>query len=279
MKPPTKPPTRPSLPPPPANQNGLTRVQFAKVAEAIGHRVVLFGPGGIGKSTLACLIEGETVVIDADESLPVLKANLKELGVKIPQTMPCKNWPELLGGLKAPGWDGVKNIVLDTGTKAEEWATAHTLATVPGDKGRKVSRVEDYGFGKGYQHIYDTFLPLLAAFDTHAKAGRNIFIITHDCTANVPNPGGEDWIRYEPRLQNPKSGNGSIRLKLREWADHVLFLGYDVVVDEDGKGKGHGSRTLYTAEKPFCMAKSRTASQLESITIKVGESPWSQILV
>lgn len=275
-----KPPVRPKLPAPPANQNqtGLTRVQFTKVAQSSGHRVVLYGPGGIGKSTLACLLDGETVFIDAEESLPILKSNLVKIGVKIPEVFSAKNWPELIAGLKAPGWDGVNNIVLDTGTKAEEWATLHTLATVHHDKGHKVHRIEDYGFGKGYQHISDTFMPLLALFDSHARAGRNVIILAHDCTANVPNPAGEDWIRYEPRLQNPKSGNGSIRLKIREWADHVLFLGYDVAVGKDGKAQGHGSRTIYTAEKPFCMAKSRTASDVEQIPITLGESPWDQII-
>jgi hypothetical protein len=47
-------------------------------------------------------------------------------------------------------------------------------------------------------------------------------------------------------------------LRVREWADHVLFLGYDVDVGKDGKGRGAGTRTIYTAELPHCMAKSRT---------------------
>ena len=68
---------------------------------------------------------------------------------------------------------------------------------------------------------------------------------------------GEDWLRYEPRLQSPASGKSSIRLRLREWADHVLFMGYDVNV-KDGKGQGAGTRTLYPAELTHCMAKSRT---------------------
>jgi hypothetical protein len=73
----------------------------------------------------------------------------------------------------------------------------------------------------------------------------------------VPNPLGEDWIRYEPRLQSPSSGKSSIRLRTREWADHVLFFGYDIDV-KDGKGRGSGTRTVYPCELPHCMAKSRT---------------------
>ena len=107
--------------------------------------------------------------------------------------------------------------------------------------------------------MFDTFLPLLADLDRHARAGRNVVLVCHDCTSTVPNPAGEDWLRYEPRLQSPNSGKASIRLRVREWADHVLFVGYDVSVGKDGKGRGAGTRTLYSAEVPHCMAKSRAS--------------------
>src|SRR5690606_41783294 len=48
--------------------------------------------------------------------------------------------------------------------------------------------VEGYGFGKGYTHVYDTFLHLLAELDRHVREGRNVIGIAHECTANVPNP-------------------------------------------------------------------------------------------
>ena len=79
---------------------------------------------------------------------------------------------------------------------------------------------------------------------------------TTDCTADVPNPVGDDFIRYEPHLQAPKSGKASIRNRLVQWSDHVLFLGYDVH-SENGKGKGVGTRTIYPMERPDHIAKSR----------------------
>ena len=137
-------------------------------------------------------------------------------------------------------------------------ASLSALKTVPTEKDQKAKSVEGYGYGKGYTYVYDMFLPLLAALNVHAKQGRNVIIVCHDCTTNVPNPIGEDWIRYEPRLQSPSSGKSSIRLRCREWADHVLFLGYDMDVNKEGKATGHGSRTIYPQELPSFMAKSRT---------------------
>ena len=253
-------------------------VQFGEVAGSSGHRVLLYGPGGIGKTTLASQLPGPVAFIDLDESLPRLRSQLEESG-RMANIMPVTgihNWQTLRDVLQADGWEKVRSIVIDTGTRAEELAVAHTLETVLID-GKRVTSVEGFGYGKGYGFVFDTFLPLLADLDRHARAGRNVVFVCHDCTSTVPNPAGEDWLRYEPRLQSPNSGKASIRLRVREWADHVLFVGYDVSVGKDGKGRGAGTRTLYSAEVPHCMAKSRTTQE----TIPLGddgEAVWGNII-
>lgn len=222
-----------------------------------GHRVLLYGPGGIGKTTLAVHAPGPVAFVDLDDSLPRLRPQLGAFAAGIRTVPDVALWTDLREALQSDGWDAVRSIVIDTATRAEELCAAHVLATVPHEKGHRVQRLEDYGYGKGMGHVYETFLPLLGVLDRHCRAGRNVILVAHDCTATVPNPAGEDWLRYEPRLQSPASGKASIRLRVREWADHVLFMGYDVNV-KDGKGQGAGSRTLYPAELPHCMAKSRT---------------------
>ncbi len=269
-KAPLRSPTPPPAPPP------RPGVQFGKVKEAAGHRIVLFGPGGIGKTTLASMFPVTPIAyVDLDDSLPRLRSSLGDR-VESLRVLQVDTWKEFLAALQADGWDGIGAICIDSGTKAEELAIAHTLLTVPHEKGHIVARLEDYGFGKGYSHVFDTFLPLLAALDRHARAGRHVIMVCHDCTSNVPNPAGEDWLRYEPRLQGPPSGKASIRLRVREWADHVLFLGYDVNV-KDGKGRGAGTRTLYPRELPHCMAKSRTITEQIPYD-QNGEELWKAVL-
>jgi hypothetical protein len=68
----------------------------------------------------------------------------------------------------------------------------------------------------------------------------------------------------------------SIKLRVKEWADHVLFFGYDVIA-EDGKAKGSGTRTIYSAERPHCMAKSRTTDGTP-IAVEDGTDVWGQII-
>jgi hypothetical protein len=273
MRPPMRAPIAAPKPPTPAPRGA---VQFGTISSGAGHRVVLYGPGGIGKTSLAAALPGPVAFFDLDDSLPRLGAQIDAGQIK--PVSGIVSWDALMDALAADGWDGIKSIVIDTGTRAEEMAIAKTLESVPHEKGNKVLRLEDYGFGKGYSHVYDVFLPLLAAMDRHSRAGRNVAILCHDCTSTVPNPAGEDWLRYEPRLQSPNSGKASIRLRVREWADHVLFLGYDVDVGKDGKGRGAGTRTIYPAELPHCMAKSRTTQTPVPVVHGQGQAFWNELL-
>ena len=153
-------------------------------------------------------------------------------------------------------------IVLDDLTTAETWAVRWTLENVKADRSGgqsvHVNSIEGYGWGKGYTHVYETFLQLLGDLDAHIRAGRHVICIAHQCTTNVPNPAGVNYIRYEPRLQNQDKGN--IRSRVIEWAHHVLFIGYDIFA-EDGKATGAGTRTIYPREMPTHLAKSRSLAQ------------------
>ena len=274
IKPPIK---NKMLPPPPQSQVSVKQMTLTEVTSAVGHRIVLYGPGGIGKTTLGASLAsiGPVAFVDSDDSLPRLRGQLEASGIRVPLLVPAHDWKSLRSALQSEGWGSTKNVVLDSITKIEEWCVAYVLANIKHEKGNKVDRIEDYGFGKGYQHIYETFLTLFGDLDRLSRRGMNVLLIAHECVANVPNPEGDDWIRYEPRLQNPSSGKASIRLRAKEWADHMLFLGYDVAVD-GGVGKGSGTRTIYTYELPFCMAKSRTTQ--EQIPLSGDTKPWESIL-
>ncbi len=247
-------------------------VKFGTAPRDHGHRILTYGPGGIGKTTLCSRLPGPIAFFDLDESLG-------KLGIVDDNVKPVdgiETWKDLIDALQAPGWDSIKSIVIDTATRAEELCVNYTLATVKNDKGSTVNSIEGYGYGKGFQHVFEVWLTLLSVLDKHCRAGRHVVLVCHDCTSNVPNPMGDDWLRYEPRLQSPSSGKASIRLRVREWADHVLYIGYDIDVDEDGKGRGVGTRTMYPCELPHCMAKSRTTA--EPISIEEGVDVWETII-
>lgn len=228
-----------------ASSPGRFAVSTGRVAGA--QKVVIYGPGGIGKSTLASLAP-RPVFLDVEDST-------KRLDVA--RVSGLASWAELRACLQSDALDAYGTIVIDSVTKAEELAVADTLARVRTDKKETATSVESYGFGKGFQHVYDTFLHLLVECDRHVRAGRNVVFVAHACTSKVPNPGADDFIRWEPRLQTTKEGKASIRSRVVEWADHVLFIGYDVAVNDEGKGLGAGTRTIYTKETPTQIAKVR----------------------
>lgn len=247
-----------------------------------GHRVVLYGTGGAGKTTLACALPGRTAFVDLDESLGKLAgvqdrlADGSVVAVDVRGTDGEPTWERLREALAAPGWDGIDNIVIDSFTAAEELAKAYVLKTVPVGKGMMAKSIEDYGYGKGYVHLFDAVTAALPLFEAHIRAGRNIVLICHECVQTCPNPAGDDFIRYEPRLQSPSGGKASIRYRVKEWADHVLFLKLDCEVTEDGKAKGGYFRTIYPADLQWCMAKSRALTA--EVTVNDPALFWKSLL-
>lgn len=218
-------------------------------------KIVIYGPGGVGKSELASLIANvgiKPLFLD-------IEGGTNHLGVdRIPG---IETWDELRSILQdASIFAGFGAVVIDSLTKAEELAAAWTLANVKTEKGNHAASIEGYGFGKGLTYLYETFLQLFGDLDACARRGLHVICTAHECVADAPNPNGEDWLRYECRLQSPSSGKNSIRHRAKEWCDHQLFIGYDVIV-EDGKGGGSGSRTIYPNELPTHVAKSRTLSE------------------
>lgn len=270
LKPPLpKSPSRPPMSAPPAGK----KFSFGTVEPAKAMRVGIFGPGGIGKTSEACRAPGPIAIFDFDGSLPVLKPTLAGLDVRPVDGV--ETWQDLRDALHEKSlWAGIRTIVIDSVTRAEQLAIAHTVATVKTDKNVPVTSVEAYGFGKGYRHVFETFLPLLADLDRHVRDGRNVVMIMHECTATVPNPDGEDYLRWEPRMQ--AQNNGNIRLAVKEWLDHLLCIRFDLSVNADGKASGNGSRTIYPVESAVHMAKSRSLK--DPIEYQEGSTElWNQL--
>ena len=223
--------------------------------------VGIYGPGGIGKTELianAAQAGYNPILIDVDGGSN--NVNIARIGEN---NAPLDNWSDLRDMLHS--YDLLKPFDLigtDSLTRAEELCVQHVLGTVPrGDTTKTpATSIESYGWGKGYTHVFENFLPLLSDLDQLRRRGKTVIVSMHECVERVPNPAGEDWIRYEPRMQNQRQGN--IRARVKEWVDHLLFIGYDIAVsDRTGKAMDapEGSpRTIYPIEQPIHWAKTRS---------------------
>lgn len=234
--------------------------KLGKIVRGGGHRIVLYGTGGIRKSTLCAYAPSPVVFFDLDRSLPRLHDRWSELGLidRVAVVEGIDTWKAMIEALRRPELAVAKTIVIDTATVAEELCAAEVLRIVPSDKGSVATRIEDYGYGKGYSFIFDEWTKLLGELDRLAQRGQNVVLVCHDCSSTFANPMGGDFLRFEPRLQTSSTGKASVRLRTKEWADHVIWIGYDVEAGRDKKGKGSGTATLYFNERPWAMAKSRT---------------------
>ncbi len=148
-------------------------------------------------------------------------------------------------------------VIIDSFTRLEEWSWGWVVQNIKTEKGGTVKQIEGYGYGKGYTHGYEQMCKVLGDLDVLSARGVHSILICHDCVANFDDPAqvGEHK-RYEPRLYRSGSGNTDTRLRVREWADALIFGAYDMTKDKSGHVQGQGTRKIYTQERPGFMAKS-----------------------
>lgn len=228
---------------------------------------MVYGGGGVGKSSLAALAP-KPVFIDIDNGTSRLDVRRVD-GVE--------TYMDVRGALHSPDpWVDCETVVIDTGTALQELALAYTLATVPHEKGKPIARVEDYGFGKGYRHWYDSCVLLLGDLDAHRAAGRHVILLCHEVTEKAPNPDGDEYLRYEPNLLQ-QGKEARFRDRVKNWCDHLLYMSFDKEV-KDGKAKGTGTRTVYPTERPTYWAKSRPGGLREPVFCAEGsDKVWRDL--
>jgi hypothetical protein len=143
-----------------------------------------------------------------------------------------------------------KTLIIDTA----DWAEQFCIKAICQKNG--VGGVEDFGYGKGYVYVSETFAELLRACDKCIEAGINVVFTAHAMMRKFEQPdemGAYD--RWEMKLTK------KVAPLLKEWADMVLFCNYktDVITDQNTKSKKAtgGRRVMYTSHHPCWDAKNR----------------------
>lgn len=230
-------------PPPPAKS-----FKRSSGVKQTAQRTIIYGPGGVGKSSLLALAPG-VLIIDLEGGTHGIDAERLE-GVE--------SFTDLRSALQDESlWKGVRTVGIDSGTIAQKLAVEWTVANVSHEKGHKVTSIEGYGYGKGYQFVLESFELLLADLDRHhIEKGRHVVIIGHDTTERFTNAAGADFVQVQPDFfQPPKIGR--IRDRIKQWCDHLLYIEHERIVD-DGKATSTGRRLIHPVEQGHFWAKSRT---------------------
>ena len=231
-----------------------------------GHFIGLHGTGGAGKSTLAAMLPGKTLFIDLEGSLKIIKPQLAAMGllgnitpqfIKYDPKAPATAWNDLMAFLCCDVVRGFDNIVIDSFTRAQEWAAQNCIESIPGDSATIRKSLEQWMYGKGAQLVFDKFAPIYPLIDELVDGGANVLAIAHSEPTRFTNADGADYWQNQPRLVQGEKGKAPGRSTFLEKTDHLLYLSADVTV-EKGKASGGMTRTLYTGGLATMMAKSRT---------------------
>jgi hypothetical protein len=208
-------------------------------------KTFIYGPEGIGKSTLAAEFPG-AVFIDVE-------GGTNQLAVaRMPKPT---SWAMLVGEVQSVRDGDVTcgTLVIDTADAAERLCVQAVCAE------NSKAGIEDFGYGRGYTFVREAFGKLMDALSEVADHGMNVVVIGHSRLDKFERPDESGaYDRFSPKLIDTKKASDAAMVK--EWADMVLFLDYDitVVTNKAGKAKATGGkRVIRTNHTPQWDAKNR----------------------
>jgi hypothetical protein len=212
-------------------------------------RILLYGPGGVGKTTLATQLPGALF-------LPVEEGADMHDVARLPRPA---NWTEALALIDqvAAEPSGYKALVIDTVTTMQQLCIQQVCETY------NVRSIEEVGggYGKGWRPAYDLWMSMLDRLEVVRSRGLAIVLIGHLEIRRYDDPRSSGYDRFQPRLQK------DILAGTFERCDGVFCAAYKVYTDSEDKGfnkvrtraVGSGERVLYTDEQPTHLAKNRWA--------------------
>ena len=213
-------------------------------------KVVIYGPEGIGKSTLASRFP-DPLFVDTEGST----SQMDVMRLSKPTS-----WQMLQDEIRAArdGQFQCKTLIIDT----IDWAEQMCIQSIC-DKHQKTG-IEDFGYGTGYVYVREEFGRFFNLLSEVVEKGINVVLTAHAQMRKFEQPdelGAYD--RWELKLGKKTSSQTSPLVK--EWCDLLLFCNYKTtVVNVDGQGaqKGKnkvqgGKRVMYTSHHSCWDAKNR----------------------
>jgi len=213
-----------------------------KKAKPSSPRILIYGQGGVGKTTFAAKFPKPFFVCT--------EKGLNSDGLAgTDYTDEVNTWHEFLELLKAFKESAYKTLVIDTLDNLIGGIFNKYIC-------QKMQNPEAVDFatidyGKGTVVAQQEIKSMLNILDDLNGVGKIIVVIAHSQVKMFNNPTGKDYDTYMLK------GNDKINDVIKCWADEVYFATFITTVDKDGKATGGKTRWLETENSPAWFAKSR----------------------
>ena len=204
--------------------------------------VVLYGPGGIGKTTFASKMR-KPIIVQAEDVIG--KINCAHLDV-------AKTYEDFIAKLTYCAEKDYKTIVIDS----LDWLETLIQEYVCEKNGWP--DISSPAYGKGFAACIGVWKEYLSILNECRDKGFTILQIAHNEVRRYEDPSSEPHDRHQIKLHR-KAADLVI-----EHSDAVFFANYKIgTIQVKGKGGGmttklkQGDRTIFTQETPGFQAKNR----------------------
>ncbi|MBN2069589.1 MAG: ATP-binding protein [Opitutales bacterium] len=203
-------------------------------------RACIYGPSGVGKTTLASKCPSP-LFMDVEKG-----SNHLDVERICPES-----WSDVTFAVKAliSEQHTFKTLVIDTADWLEKLLIVDLCST------HNKESIEEFNYGKGYTLAAEAFLEFLKLLESLRAKGMHVVFTAHSQIRKFEQPDQSgSFDRFELKLSK------QIAPLLKEWCDMMLFCTFETkVVEVDGKKRGIGGkeRIIHTSHTAAWDAKNR----------------------